>query len=64
MARDPHCPDCIRAEHVHGHLPPEPPEPDPPMRAATILLLLLVLVAFGGGWLGLMWIVVQGVGWP
>lgn len=64
MARHPTCPNCLQAEHVHGHAPPEPPKPDPPMRAATFVLLFLTSVLIVSGWLGLIWIVAQEVGWP
>ncbi len=64
MVHHPRCQECLRADHVHGHIPPEPPEPDPPIRAATFLVLLLVVVILAGGWLGLMWLAASTVGWP
>ncbi|MFG3112888.1 hypothetical protein ACGF4C_00650 [Streptomyces sp. NPDC048197] len=64
MTHHPNCPDCLRAAHIHGHTAPEPPEPDPPIRAATFILLFLVFVVIASGWIGLMWLVAQDVGWP
>ncbi|WP_206743097.1 hypothetical protein [Streptomyces sp. CT34] len=49
MLHHPNCPDCLRADHIHGHVPPDPPKPDPPMRTATFMLLFLILLLFAGG---------------